>query len=74
MGAPYGQPNSGIWAPYYTYHKLLSGFLDAYDNLPDGASKTNALTLAKGAGEWASTRVKKVLDDPQGGQAQLTKM
>ena len=27
---PYGSPDSGIWAPYYTLHKLIAGFLDAY--------------------------------------------
>lgn len=53
QGAPYGSPNSGIWAPYYTLHKLLAGFLDAYKYTGD----TEALEAAKGIGMWATKRL-----------------
>ncbi len=53
QGAPYGQPNSGIWAPYYTLHKLLAGFLDAYKY----TGNTEALEAAKGVGMWATKRL-----------------
>ncbi len=53
QGAPYGSPNSGIWAPYYTLHKLLAGFLDAYKY----TGNTEALEAAKGVGMWATRRL-----------------
>lgn len=42
-----------IWAPYYTLHKLLAGFLDCYAH----AGRKSALALAKGAGDWVSRRL-----------------
>lgn len=53
QGAPYGSPNSGIWAPYYTLHKLIAGFLDAYKY----AGNEEALEAAKGIGMWATKRL-----------------
>lgn len=50
---PYGSPDSGIWAPYYTLHKLLAGFLDAYTY----TGNEEALTVAKGLGKWAYERL-----------------
>ncbi len=61
---PYGSPDSGIWAPYYTLHKLLAGLLDAYTY----TGNEEALTAAKALGKWAYNRLK---DLPQ---EQLTKM
>ncbi len=61
---PYGSPDSGIWAPYYTLHKLLAGFLDAYTY----TGNEEALTVAKELGKWAYDRLS-VLD-----QSQLTAM
>ncbi len=61
---PYGSPNAGIWAPYYTLHKLLAGFLDAYTY----TGNEEALTVAKALGKWAYNRLS-VLP-----QEQLTKM
>ena len=61
---PYGSPDQGIWAPYYTLHKLLSGLLDAYRC----AGNQEALEAAKALGKWAYNRLR-VLP-----QEQLTRM
>lgn len=61
---PYGSPDSGIWAPYYTLHKLLAGFLDAYTY----TGNEEALTVAKGIGKWAYDRLSVLPQD------QLTNM
>ena len=42
-----------IWAPYYTLHKILAGFLDAYTL----TGNTTALEAAKGIGRWVSARL-----------------
>lgn len=62
--APYGSPNSGIWAPYYTLHKLLAGFLDAYTY----TGNEEALVTAKALGKWVYNRLSAC------SQEQLTKM
>ena len=46
-------PYATIWAPYYTLHKLLAGFLDCYLQM---GSET-ALNCAKGIGSWVSRRL-----------------
>lgn len=74
MGAVYGGEGSGIWAPYYTLHKLIAGFIEAYEHAPNDTVEQNALSLAKGSGLWAATRICKILDDPQGGVPQLAIM
>ncbi len=61
---PYAGADQGIWAPYYTLHKLLAGFLDAYTY----AGNEEALEVAKGVGNWVYNRLS-VLP-----QEQLTKM
>ncbi len=61
---PYGSPDSGIWAPYYTLHKLLAGLIDAYTY----TGNEEALVAAKALGKWAYNRLR-VLP-----QEQLTKM
>jgi len=38
-----------VWAPFYTYHKIMAGLLDMY--LLTG--NTDALTIAEGMGQWA---------------------
>ena len=50
MGAIYGGEGSGIWAPYYTFHKLMAGFIEAYEHAPNATVKNNALNLATGSG------------------------
>ncbi len=62
--APYGQPNAGIWAPYYTLHKLLAGFLDAYTY----TGNEEALVTAKALGKWVYNRLSAC------SQEQLTRM
>lgn len=54
IGAPYGSPGSGIWAPYYTMHKLIAGFLDAYTY----TGNELALTTASKLGKWVYNRLK----------------
>lgn len=61
---PYGSPDSGIWAPYYTLHKLMAGFLDAYTY----TGNEEALTTAAELGKWVCTRLNACT------QEQLTKM
>lgn len=75
LGAKYNPTEGlGIWAPYYTMHKLLSGFVESYKYLPDGQSRTNALNLAKGLGLWASSRMNNILTHEAGGQWVLDRM
>ena len=38
-----------VWAPFYTYHKILAGLLDVYE-LSDN---TEALQVAEGMAQWA---------------------
>ena len=53
--ATYGG-NQGIWAPYYTLHKILAGLLDAH-NL---TGNTQALDVASKIGDWAHSRLSKL--------------
>ena len=58
QGAQYGSragndPDLGIWAPYYTLHKILAGLLDAYEV----AGNKKALEIAKGMGAWTHARL-----------------
>lgn len=46
-------PYATIWAPYYTLHKILAGFLDAYMY----ASSEMALEAACGIGDWVALRL-----------------
>jgi DUF1680 family protein len=38
-----------VWAPFYTYHKIMAGLLDMYLL----AGNTDALQIAEGMGQWA---------------------
>ena len=38
-----------VWAPFYTYHKIMAGLLDMYLL----AGNTEALQIAEGMGQWA---------------------
>ena len=53
--ATYGG-NQGIWAPYYTLHKILAGLLDAHTL----AGNTQALAIATNIGDWAHSRLSKL--------------
>ena len=57
-------PYATIWAPYYTLHKLLAGFLDAYTY----TGNEEALDLAKDLGKWVYNRLSAC------SQEQLTRM
>lgn len=46
-------PYAQIWAPYYTLHKLIAGFLDAYTY----TGNTEALEAAKALGKWTYNRL-----------------
>lgn len=37
-----------VWAPFYTYHKILAGLVDSYTL----AGNAQALAMAKGMGDW----------------------
>jgi len=50
--ATYGG-NQGIWAPYYTLHKILAGLLDAHFL----AGNTQALEIAARIGDWVHSRL-----------------
>jgi DUF1680 family protein len=50
--ASYGG-NPGIWAPYYTLHKILAGLLDAHQH----ANNTQALDIAARIGDWVHSRL-----------------
>lgn len=57
-------PYAQIWAPYYTLHKLMAGFIDAYTY----TGNQEALDTAKALGKWAYNRLSGCT------QEQLTKM
>jgi DUF1680 family protein len=40
---------NGVWAPWYTQHKIFAGLLDAYWS----AGSEQALDVAEGLGDWA---------------------
>jgi uncharacterized protein len=50
--ATYGG-NQGIWAPYYTLHKIVAGLLDAHVL----AGNTQALDIASKIGDWVYSRL-----------------
>jgi DUF1680 family protein len=52
------EARKGVWAPYYTLHKLLAGLLDAHRVFGDATS----LEAAKGIASWVGLRARK-LDD-----------
>jgi DUF1680 family protein len=47
---------SGVWAPYYTLHKILAGLLDAYQQ----AHIPLALSLATHLGDWIAKRLSRL--------------
>jgi hypothetical protein len=48
-----------VWAPFYTYHKIMAGLLDMY--LLTG--NTDALKVAEGMGQWAQEYFEGISDD-----------
>nr|WP_317282313.1 beta-L-arabinofuranosidase domain-containing protein [uncultured Sellimonas sp.] len=54
-----GEKYPNIWAPYYTLHKILTGFIDAYCYAGEG----EALEIAKKVGNWIYKRLSKLSKD-----------
>ncbi|NGY60291.1 glycosylase [Lentzea sp. NEAU-D13] len=50
---------AGIWAPYYTLHKIVRGLLDAYHL----AGNAQALEIARKVGDWVRSRLSTVERD-----------
>ena len=50
--AAYGG-NQGIWAPYYTLHKIMAGLLDAHEL----TGNTQALEIVARIGDWVHSRL-----------------
>jgi DUF1680 family protein len=50
--AAYGG-NPGIWAPYYTLHKIMAGLLDAHEL----AGNAQALDIVTKIGDWVHSRL-----------------
>jgi DUF1680 family protein len=48
----------GVWAPYYTLHKILAGLLDVYRVFSDAV----ALETAKGMAAWVGFRAGRLTD------------
>ena len=48
----------GVWAPYYTLHKILAGLLDVHRAFGDAT----ALETAKGMAAWVGSRAKPLSD------------
>ncbi|MBC8090204.1 MAG: glycoside hydrolase family 127 protein [Phycisphaerae bacterium] len=53
--ATYGG-NQGIWAPYYTLHKIIAGLLDAHTL----TGNAQALQVASKIGDWTYSRLSKL--------------
>ena len=50
---PYGKPVIQVSVRHHTLHKLIAGFLDAYNY----TGNTEALDAAKGIGTWVCNRL-----------------
>ncbi len=56
---PTFQNNSGpnaVWAPWYTFHKVARGLLDAYYQ----TGNTQALEIVSAMGDWAHSRLSRI--------------
>ena len=49
----------GVWAPWYTLHKILQGLIDQYNM----CGNEKALEIAKGMGDWAYNKTKDLTDE-----------
>lgn len=49
----------GVWAPWYTLHKILQGLIDQYTM----CGNDKALEVAKGMGDWAYHKTKNLTDE-----------
>ncbi|MGI6755726.1 MAG: beta-L-arabinofuranosidase domain-containing protein [Atopobiaceae bacterium] len=48
-----------VWAPYYTFHKVLAGLLDCFDAF----GNKQALEVAEGMGDWAHARLSRLSNE-----------
>jgi DUF1680 family protein len=48
-----------VWAPFYTYHKILAGMIDMYEH----TGNKQALDVAIKMADWADTYAKSISDD-----------
>ena len=49
----------GVWAPWYTLHKILQGLIDQYTM----CGNEKALEVAKGMGDWAYNKLKPLSEE-----------
>ena len=49
----------GVWAPWYTLHKILQGLIDQYTM----CGNEKALEVAKGMGDWAYNKTKNLTNE-----------
>ena len=49
----------GVWAPWYTLHKILQGLIDQYTI----CGNEKALEIARGMGDWAYNKTKNLTDE-----------
>jgi len=52
------EARTGVWAPYYTLHKIHAGLVDVYRATGDAA----ALEIAKDMASWVGTRAARLTD------------
>jgi len=53
------EARKGVWAPYYTLHKIMAGLLDVHRATGD----PGALELVKGMAAWVGVRAKPLSDE-----------
>ena len=51
--------HQNVWAPFYTYHKILAGMIDMYEH----TGNKQALDVAVKMADWADTYAKSFSDD-----------
>jgi DUF1680 family protein len=60
-----------VWAPFYTYHKIMAGHLDMYLHCGNGQALEVAENMARWAGEWtkplSAEHMQRVLEVEHGG-------
>lgn len=59
----------GVWAPYYTIHKIMNGLLDCYETFDD----QQALKIVQGMADYFSGRMDKLTPDQIEGVLHTTK-
>jgi DUF1680 family protein len=48
-----------VWAPFYTYHKIMAGLIDMYEH----TGNKQALDMAIGMADWADAYARSISDD-----------